>query len=500
MAFGVTSTGFNRKRLDDVKTEIEDAQRTAFGDNVNLLPESVLGQLNGIFAEREALLWELAEAVFNSQYPQTAQDVPLDNVASITGTIRKDPSKSQIAGQLLFGTAGTFIGVGSIISVSGSPTSRFLTLADVTLVAGVDEIQKISYSADAASGSFDINIAGLTTTILAADDAATILTKLEATHGAGTFTVTGSQTAATGITITYILDTAAGFGKRNVAILTITANSILDGGASPVILTPSTITEGVPQGEANAEGETEGEFQANAGTLSVIETPIAGWAATANPLDAVIGQGVEDDAEFRIRRKEEVAKAGAATPDAVRADLLSVNDVTAVVVFFNNLDIIDLDGRPPHSVDIVIKDGDEDEIATAIFGTVGGGITFVGDISKVVKDSQNFDNTIKFSRPTPIAIHVEFDLSIDVDLFPVDGVAQVAAAILVYGNALDIGADVVVFGSDPILSCAVQDIPGITDLVIRVGIAVSPTLDDNIPIAAREQADFDSSRITVVTI
>ena len=69
---------------------------------------------------------------------------------------------------------------------------------------------------------------------------------------------------------------------------------------------------------------------------------------------------------------------------------------------------------------------------------------------------------------------------------------------MAYGTDLGIGEDVVVFGSDPSLSCAFQAIPGITDFVIRVGTAVSPALDDNIVIAARELAVFDSSRTTVV--
>ena len=52
---GLTSTGFTGKRLDDIKTEIEDVLKSAFGPAVNLRAESVLGQIVGIFSERESL-------------------------------------------------------------------------------------------------------------------------------------------------------------------------------------------------------------------------------------------------------------------------------------------------------------------------------------------------------------------------------------------------------------------------------------------------------------
>ena len=77
MAFGLTSSGFNPKRLIDIKTEIENELKATFGNSINLLPSSVLGQLVGIMSDREKELWELAEAVYNSQYPATAEGVTL---------------------------------------------------------------------------------------------------------------------------------------------------------------------------------------------------------------------------------------------------------------------------------------------------------------------------------------------------------------------------------------------------------------------------------------
>lgn len=495
MAFGVTAQGFVRKRLEDIKLEREQDLRDALGENINLLPEEVLGQIVGIGSEREALIWELMEAIYESQYPDQSEGVTLDNVASITGSVRQNPTKSQISGQLMFGTIGTLIPLGSKVSVFENASAIFVTLADVTLVAGADEVQDVTFSGTPTSGSFRLNFGGFSSALINFDDlAADVEAALEAMSSIPTGSVSVSGSFAAGFTITFSGDSEDGLGKRNVDILTVSDNTLDDGGAVTVTVTET--VAGVPQGEINMEAETEGATDAPSGTLSEIETPVAGWDATVNPLDALVGQDEESDAEFKIRRLEEVAKAGAATPNAVFADVSDVENVTAVVVFYNNLDITDLDGRPPHSVDIVVQNGDEDDIAAAIFDTVGGGITFVGDITKMVTDSQGIAQTVKFSRPTEVDIYVEIDLTIDSDLFPVDGTDQVEALVLAYGNALGIGEDVVVFGSDPQLSASFDSVPGITDFAIRVGKTAGPTLDDNVVIALREVAAFDSSRIT----
>lgn len=506
MAFGVTPEGFNRKRLEDIKTEIEQELRAKLGQNINLLPESVFGQIVGVQADREASVWELAESVYFSYYPSTSEGVQLDRVASINGVIRKTPTASLIdaPNQLLFGTPGTLVPQGRVISVLNTPTSRFFTLTDVTLVVGADEVQTLTLSSTPTSGGFTLNIpstAGLLpVAVVFSDTAVSLQSKVDtalttAGFAAGTVTIAGDIASGGPVTLTFSGDDETGFGKRDVALVTITSNTLSDGAAVTVV--PTETTPGVPQGTVGVQAETTGAVVAPAGSLSVIETAVGGWDATVNILDAEVGQGVEEDPEFRLRREEQVAVAGAATRDAIIADVGAVEGVTAVVVFSNRDAITDLDGRPPHSVDIVAQGGDEDAIAEAIFGTVGDGIGMVGDITKVVKDSQNIDNTVKFSRPTEVDIWVEVDIVQALTGYPVDGDDQVKAAIVAYGQSLNVGQDVTVHGSDPSLECSIKDIPGVADVTFRVGKAVSPTTDDAIDIEPRELAIFDTSRITV---
>ena len=503
--FGVTPTGFRAKRLEDIKTEMEAAIRGELGNGINLGPSSPLGQIVGVLAERQSLLWEALEDVYNSAFPDTAEGVNLDKVLSITGNTRKGATKSLVASARAYGTFGTLIPAGTVVSVEGDETARFLTDANVTIdTPAATEIQDISFDLDPDSGDFkliftDQDGVSETSGVIAHDDTAGAITAiLEAVTliGAGNVVVTGAVDDVTGLTLTY----ASALSLTRVNLVAVTANALLDG-ATAVSVTPVETVEGhEPFGTPTLTAEDFGPVLAPTGSLNVIETPVGGLDDFDNLLDAVAGRNIETDAEARIRREQELQIAGAATIEAIRAELLALTAVTAVVVFQNNSSIEIIDGaitRPPHSVDIVVQGGDEDEIAEEIFGVVAAGITMIGDISKVVTDSQGFLQTVLFSRPSEVDIWLEVDLSVNSALFPVDGAAQAEAAFLAYGNGLSVGEDVIVF---PALLCSIGDIDGITDVVIRVGTAASPTLDDNVVIEPREIAAFDSGRITVAVI
>ena len=243
--------------------------------------------------------------------------------------------------------------------------------------------------------------------------------------------------------------------------------------------------------------EDTGEIVANTGTLTIIETPLGGVDAFTNESDAKLGAVKESDPDLKLKRNTELQIAGSATIDAIISELNSRTLVTAVIVFENKTSIIDLDGRPPKSLDIVVEGDDDQDLADAIFKVVGGGNETIGDIVKTTFDSAGFSHITKFSRSTPIEIHIELDLIVDSN-YPGDGDTQVENALLAYGNLQNIGQNVIIFGSDPLI-CSFDEIPGILDVVIRIGKLINPTLNDNIIIAAREKAKFDSSRITIVS-
>jgi uncharacterized phage protein gp47/JayE len=131
---GLTAAGFERKRLTDIKTNIEAALKLAFGNNIDLEPESGFGQFVGILSEALSDQWESQENVYNSQYPSTAQGNQLSNVVMYNGIDRQEATNSTVTGTIL-GVVGTNIPTGSKASVA-STGDIFVTLEDVIIPVG----------------------------------------------------------------------------------------------------------------------------------------------------------------------------------------------------------------------------------------------------------------------------------------------------------------------------------------------------------------------------
>lgn len=128
---GLTPSGFERKRLTDIKSSLEQSLKNAFGENIDLDPQSGFGQFVGIISEAISDQWESQENVYNSQYPSTAQQNQLSNVVQYNGITRQDATKSTVVGTIA-GTDGTVIPAGTVASVQFTGC-RFVTIKDVTI-------------------------------------------------------------------------------------------------------------------------------------------------------------------------------------------------------------------------------------------------------------------------------------------------------------------------------------------------------------------------------
>ena len=135
MSSGLLVTGFKRKRLDELLSELNADMKGIFGDNLNLDPQSPDGQINGVVAESQANLWEIAEAVHNAFNPSSATGVSLSNLVQLNGITRKEATFSVVDIDVT-GNNGTLIEAGSLISTSDTD-SQFSIDADITIAAGV---------------------------------------------------------------------------------------------------------------------------------------------------------------------------------------------------------------------------------------------------------------------------------------------------------------------------------------------------------------------------
>jgi uncharacterized phage protein gp47/JayE len=502
--YGITTAGFVAKTLADIKAEIEDALKTTFGDSINLQPESVFGQIVGIFSERESLIWELAEATYDSQYPESAENISLDFVLALTGLIRLSALESVVIGQALFGTATTVIPAGTGFSVSGDPDAKFQTIEQVVLGTGTDEVQTIGFSATPTGGSFKLNYNGeITAAILYSEGSTEVQTALNALASLSGVTVSGSFAAD------FVVTFAGDDGKQEQAILVEDSNTLTNGGAVTITITET--TPGVYQAQVDCQAISTGPTVANAKTLTVIDNPVSGLTRVFNPADAVIGRDIETDSEARNRRRNRLQISLAGPLEAVRTALLKLNDdvdaieLESVVVFENITNTTDARGIPPKAFEAFIYQAGgattrDQEIADAIWESKPAGIEPHGDVSKSITDSQGLTHTVKFSRPTEIDIYLILDLTVTSD-YPADGDDQVEAIMVAWGNALGVGQDVIVF-PELVAQLSSTAIPGITDIVVKIGTAPSPTLDNNVIIddgtsGSVEISRWDTARITV---
>lgn len=107
-----------------------------------------------------------------------------------------------------------------------------------------------------------------------------------------------------------------------------------------------------------------------------------------------------------------------------------------------------------------------------------------------------FDNPIiiPFSKPQLVTIFIAISLTVSKNLFPSNGIQQIQDDIVVIGDSLTIGEDVVLFGTDGIVG-AFNGVPGILSYDLFADVVPNPTNQQNIAIGATQLAQIESFNI-----
>lgn len=319
--------------------------------------------------------------------------------------------------------------------------------------------------------------------------------------------ITGTvRKAATKSTLTATVNLDAG---ATLAIGAATASDVGNPSARFVNTTSATNGGGSPANfQVEMEAEVTGPVTVNVGQMTVIETPVSGWNSITNDTQpsvvaGTIGTDLETDAALRVRREDELRQSGAGTVEAIRADLLqNVDGVTASLVIENDGITVDGAGRPPKSFEAVVVGGTNDDVAQQIWDSKPAGIETHGGTSGNATDSGGVTRVMNFSRPTLKTVYLEIDIAIDSDTYPIDGDAQVAAAVAAFAALnLSIGDDVILSALYP----SIFSIAGVLDVTeIRADFTASPVPTANLTIAETEFAEIvdhtvDPARIVVAT-
>ncbi len=397
---GVLYNGFEKPSEGETLAQIKADLWANVSDQLNLASAAPLGQIVGIFNERLAFLWDLAEAVYNARIRGSATGAALTALSLLTGTQRKAASKTTVTVTVNLDDGFSQAAGTMFAHVDGDPTARF---------TNVDLVENSSGITD----DFDVEF----------------------------------------------------------------------------------------------EAETAGALALTSGTLTVIAEPLSGWNSITNALDGVTGDDDEADAALRLRGEEELQAQGSTTVDAIRDGIMDestglADNITHCVVWENDTDDTDGEGRPPHSVEVIARGIDtgvseSQRLADKIFELKAAGIEAFGDDSKTVTDSQGNDHTVGYTWVTEVPIYFEVDIVIDEDLFPLDGDDQVAAAIVAIEDTYDPGSDIIAER----IKAACFSVAGVVDVdELRLDTSASPSATANIPIGVREIGTLDTSRITVAHV
>jgi len=125
---GLTSEGAEGKTTDDILGELQRDQRAGISSNLvvpgsseelNLSSQGVIGQINGIVADKLAELWDFGVALWSSFRILAAGGTDLTNLCLIRGTERAAKTKTIIPGCVVNVNPGTYPAGTLIAQVTG---------------------------------------------------------------------------------------------------------------------------------------------------------------------------------------------------------------------------------------------------------------------------------------------------------------------------------------------------------------------------------------------
>lgn len=243
-----------------------------------------------------------------------------------------------------------------------------------------------------------------------------------------------------------------------------------------------------------AEAEEFGAVNAGPGTLTVIESPASGWNAVTNLDPAIAGTDVETDEAYLIRRVKDIATQGGSTFDGAVADVRKALGVVEADGIENDTDAV-VDGLPPHSFEVIVRGGDDDAIAAAIWKNKPAGIQTVGTEGVTVLDTEGVEHEVRFTRATLVLLHVNYQVLAD-DTYVTGGVeTAISAATANPAHAAHFGIGRNVYVAR--LQAAGLNAQGVINLTLDVAIDPAVPADPNpaasntfIVIGPREIAQF----------
>jgi hypothetical protein len=488
ITYGLTPEGFTTKRQPTISDEIFADLSAAFG-NIDQSPQSVFGQLNGVFSTREAALWELLHDLYLNNSLQ-AEGVSLDNVVSLIGLQRLAATKSLVT-CAIYADYNTVIPVGFAVT-DPETNNQFVMSSTTPVTVNYDSVLDSQISIDevhiGSTYTININGTGYNYVAITADTIITIATALCASINAGQSLMYASDNLDGTFRLTSV-DFENGFA---VTVSAYVSFSLL--GISVVFACTEL-----------------GPILVPALSVSVPVTSVSGVSAVLNLKEGTPGRNVETDDELRSRHQTNKTVQASSTIDAMRSRILQEVAYVKSVSSYENVDSdVDAWGRPPHSIELVVDCPTifDQTVANKIWQLKPAGISTYGNANNSlgynVQDTQGFLHRIYFSKPITKYTHILLSITRSTEeRFPFNGAYLVGVAINTYGQTMIMGQDLI----NQKFMLPIYSVSGIASVALQFAVTndlttspVYQAVGTDITIQPTQICKFDLSRIHVSVI
>lgn len=475
--YGVTDKGFNIKRLDTIMEEIHADLTEAFGFDTRLTKPSFLDTLITTFSYQISDLWEVAQDNYYVKYPATATGINLDNAVQYGG-IRRAANKKTTYLLHCTGEDGTYVREEAIVATNTSPEIRLKNSEEFEITR--NSFNKVNIMVAAAElGVYTVAINGEQYIYSSSDeDEANIINGLAKVIKTAEYTVS-------------VKDNILTIEDKNLS----QSNELMLSDN----LTTSSVTVIAP-----FMTEDYGKITIPYGLVTKMVNNITGFEAVTNLLKPTYGRIQETDIELRQSYIAKSALRSNTMVESIIGELLNnIDNIESASGYENDADTIDERGLPPHSIEIIVEGGDDNEIAEAILRRKAGGIQTFGSVEVAVPGNYGDTIPIRFNRPDYLYTWLKVTLHGDAARLPTNYVALTMQSLLDDGAELTAGSNLLT----QLLNDGIYElVAGLTyiDISTAYGTHSSyiPSSSDykqqNIIVTSRQKVLLDEKRIEVV--
>lgn len=465
--YGVTTNGFVRMRLPEIRKSIFDKLDAKMGISVSRDANSVIGVLVSVFADEIDRQWELAEYDYYARSPISADEGSIDNTLAYTNVQRKSAQQSYLYA-VCYGRSAMVLP--SNCQIKGNDGYKWDIIEESTITLNDCVHVTLTLVAPTEGKVYSVQFDNNTTIKYTATSTDTKLTVMLALAAQSVDKWTGS------------VDDGKLVFERS------------DRRYGGVVVPDEAFTVSKVGTPIRFTCEEYGAIDPELNTVKTINTNYDGWYSVSNESSAYVGRSAETVTEVRQRYASAVYKNSVGMKESIQAALLELQDVKSVTIYENRTDET-VDGLKPHSFQAIVFGGDDEEIAQTLLSIAPLGIDTNGEIKVEIADTEGSVESIYFSRPKEVPIYVKCIIKeYNEEVLPGDAIDKITAIVVEQIGKLSMGKDVIY---QRLIGPIYTGVDGISYVELSVSQDGETYKQENIAIARDEIATVQADNITV---